>query len=138
MECKKRNKITKIAEISDINFLKNKMTKEEKINYYDSILKYIEDNFTSIYYDTSYLDNNNDENIEIENITIILTTSQNQKNNINNNIINIDLGECEDSLRRTYNLSSDEILYIKMIEVSQEGMRIPKVEYDIYAKLKQE
>ena len=71
----------------------------------------------------------------MEKMKVILTTTRNQKNNINSNTTNIDLGECEKSLRKTYNLSNDEIIYIKMLEVSQEGMRIPKVEYDIYAKL---
>ena len=135
IECKKRNKITKIKEILDLNFLNNKIAKEEKIKHYDSVLKDIEENYISKYYDTSYLVKYSEEIIEIENFSVILTTTLNQKNNINSNITNIDLGECEDLLRRTYNLSSNEILYIKMVEVSQEGMRIPKVEYDIYAKL---
>ena len=47
----------------------------------------------------------------------------------------IDLGECEKSLRQSYNLSDNETVYIKMFEISQEGMRIPKIEYDIYSKL---
>ena len=47
----------------------------------------------------------------------------------------IDLGECENSLRQSYNLSDNETVYIKMFEISQEGMRIPKIEYDIYSKL---
>ena len=48
---------------------------------------------------------------------------------------NIDLGECEKSLRQSYNLSDNETLYIKMLEIYQEGMKIPKIEYDIYSKL---
>ena len=71
----------------------------------------------------------------MDKMKVILTTSENQKNNTNNNMTNIDLGDCEKSLRRTYNLSENETLYIKMLEISQEQMRIPKVEYDIYAKL---
>ena len=47
---------------------------------------------------------------------------------------NIDLGDCENSLRQNYNLSNNETLYIKMLEVKQKGMRIPKIEYDIYTK----
>ena len=48
---------------------------------------------------------------------------------VNNENTNIDLGDCEQSLRQTYNLSDNETLFIKMLEVSQEEMRIPKVEY---------
>ena len=51
---------------------------------------------------------------------------------------NMDLGDCEKSLRQSYNLSDNETVYIKMLEVSQEGMRIPKIEYDIFAKLNEE
>ena len=54
---------------------------------------------------------------------------------VDNNMTNIDLGECENSLKRTYNLSNDDSIYIKMLEISQEDMRIPKIEYDIYANL---
>ena len=66
---------------------------------------------------------------------ITLTTTRNQKDNINNNMTNIDLGDCETLLKQFYNLTNNETIYIKMLEVSQEEMRIPKVEYDIYAKL---
>ena len=95
----------------------------------------IEDVYTSKNYNTSDLDNGKDEILEIEKMKVILTTTKNQKDNINNNNTNIDLGECEQSLRQTYNLTDDEILYIKMLEISQEGMKIPKIEYDVYAKL---
>ena len=134
-ECKKNNKITNIEGILKVNCSNSSKTKEEEIKYYDTILKDIEDIYTSKNYDTSDIDNGKDEIIETEKMKIILTTSENQKNNINNNMTNIDLGDCEKSLRRTYNLSDDEKIYIKMLEVSQEEMRIPKIEYDIYSKL---
>ena len=73
--------------------------------------------------------------MEFGKLKVTLTTTQNQKNNINNDMTTIDLGECENSLRQTYNLSENEKLYIKMLEVSQEEMKIPKIEYDIYAKI---
>ena len=66
---------------------------------------------------------------------ITFTNIENQKNNINSNMTTIDLGDCETSLRQSYDLSNNETLYIKMLEISQEEMRIPKVEYDVYAKI---
>ena len=66
---------------------------------------------------------------------VSLTTSDRQKNNINSNMTTIDLEECEYSLRKFYNIFNDIKIYIKMLEISQEGMRIPKIEYDIYSKL---
>ena len=68
-------------------------------------------------------------------IKVILTTTGNQKKNIYSDTTNIDLGECENSLSQYYNLSDNTTLYIKMLEITQEEMRIPKLEYDVYAKL---
>ena len=130
-ECKLVNKINNVIQ----DLINNEQTKKDEINYYGTVLKNIEDIYTSKKYNTSYLDEGNDEIIEMEKMKVILTTLQNQKNNINSDTINIDLGECENSLRRTYNLSNDQNFYIKMLEISQEGMKIPKVEYDVYAKL---
>ena len=68
-------------------------------------------------------------------MTVTFTTTQNQKNNLNNNMTSIDLGECGILLRNYYNLTNNETLYMKKLEVIQEGMKIPKLEYDIYCKL---
>ena len=47
----------------------------------------------------------------------------------------IDLGECEILLRGEYNLTNNETLYIKKLDIIQEEMKILKVEYNVYAKL---
>ena len=133
MECKKSNEKKSLISYL-INDLDNKKTKEEEINAYDNILKNIEVIYTKGY-DTTYIDNGNDEIIDIEKMKVILTTSDRQKNNINSNMTTIDLEECEYSLRKFYNIFNDIKIYIKMLEISQEGMRIPKIEYDIYSKL---
>ena len=64
-----------------------------------------------------------------------MSTTDNQKNNKNSNVTSLNLGNCEILLRNTYNLSQNETLYVKKIDIKQEGMKIPKVEYDIYCKL---
>ena len=99
------------------------------------MLQNIEEGFTSEDYDTSNLENGEDDVFEDEKMTVTLTTTQNQKNNTNNNMTIIDLGECEGLLRKEYNISDNELLYMKKIDVIQEGMKIPKVEYDVYSKL---
>ena len=112
-----------------------KMSKEEEIKCYDNILKNVEEGFTSENYDTKNLDKGEDEVIKTEKMTITFTTSQNQRNNINNNMSTIDLGECETLLRNYYNMSNNETLYMKKIDIVQEGMKATKVEYDVYSKL---
>ena len=114
---------------------KTEKTKDEEIKYYDNILKIIENEFTSENYDTFNLEHGQDDIIKTEKMIITLTTTENQKNNINNNMTRIDLGECETLLRNFYNISINETLYIKKIDIIQEGMKALKVEYDIYAKL---
>ena len=67
---------------------------------------------------------------------ITLATADNQKNkNKNNNMANINLGDCENILRDIYNISNDKKLYMKKIEIQQEGMKIPRVEFDVYCNL---
>ena len=133
-ECKISNE-NKIKEV--IKNLNNEINKEDEINFYNTILKNVEDIFASKDYVTSKLDNGNDEILEIDKLKIRFTTTENQKNNINSDMITIDIGECESSIRQVYNLSN-KTLYIKMLEIKQEGMKIPKIEYDIYSKLNNE
>ena len=110
------------------------MSKEQEIGYYDNIIQTIEEFYIGNY-DISKLEKGEDEMIKAEKITVTLTTSQNQINNINNNMTSIDLGECETLLRNYYNLTNNETLYMKKMDIYQEGLNIPKVEYDVYCRL---
>ena len=65
-------------------------SKDEEIIYYDNIIKIIEDEFISDNYNTSKIDNGQDEIIKTEKIITTLTTSENQRNNKNNNMTRID------------------------------------------------
>ena len=47
----------------------------------------------------------------------------------------IDLGDCETLLRDFYHIPDNEPLYLKKIDIIQDGMKTLKVEYDIYARL---
>ena len=109
-------------------------TEKNDTEYYDGILDLIENRFTENY-DTRKIDNGEDEIIKTDKMVVTLTTVENQKNKVNQNITTIDLGECESLLRNYYNISSNVTLYMKKIEVVQEGMKIPKIEYDVYCKL---
>ena len=135
MECIKYDIKTIIDNLLNYerNETENIMEKETK--YYDNILKNIENEFTSDNYDTFNLDKGDTDIIYIEKLIITLTEYENQWNNRNNNMTKIDLGECETSLRNYYNISRNESIYIKKIDIIQEEMKTLKVEYDAYAKL---
>ena len=127
--------------IQDILNKKNRTTKnetrekEDEINNYNSILQNIEEILLSGSFNTSKIDNGNDEIIKTEKMIITFTSINNQKMNKNQNITSIDFGPCETILRNNYSKSSNNDLYIKMVEVTQEGMKIPKIEYDVYSKI---
>ena len=91
----------------------NKKGKEEEIKYYDEIIENIESILTSPNFDTLNIEKGEDQVIQTEKMTITLTTTQNQKNNKNNNITMIDLGECENLIRKFYNLSLNDTLFLK-------------------------
>ena len=52
----------------------------------------------------SNIDNGHDEVIITDKVSVTLTTSENQKNNVNTNMTRIDLGECETLLRNYYKI----------------------------------
>ena len=50
----------------------------------------------------------------------------------NGNVTAITLGDCERLLKKVYNISDNEALFMKKIDVIEEGMMIPKIEFDVY------
>ena len=119
------------------NDTSEEIAKEEEINYYNEIITNVESILTDKNFDTTNLDNGEEQVIKTEKMTITLTTTQNKINKTidDNNMTVLDLGECEKDLRNFYNISDDVLLYMKMIDVSQKGMKISKIDYDIYCKL---
>ena len=71
-------------------------------------------------------------------IYTISTTTSNQKNNIiKKDISAVNLGNCINKLKDKYNISKDEEenLYILKIDIPLEGIKIPKIEYEVYYPL---
>ena len=64
--------------------------------------------------------------------TYTFTTSENQNNNENNNITTIKLGDCENKLRFYYDIPEQIPLLIFKIDVYEEGLKFPKIEYEVY------
>ena len=80
----KYNKIKNIIDniIKDGKNETKEKTKEEEIEYYNKILKIIEELFTSENYDTTGLDNDKDEIIETEKMAVTLSKKNKQKKKI--------------------------------------------------------
>ena len=102
--------------------ISSKLSKEEQILYYNEILSNIESVITSNNFDTFLLDNGEDKLISMDKMLITLTTTSNINTNLNNNITLVHLAECEKALRNYYNISEKENLYLKKIDIIQQGM----------------
>jgi hypothetical protein len=77
--------------------------------------------------------NNEREDLIIDNNDIkyeIITINSN--NNENKNISIINLGDCEKKIKNSNNISENESLIIFKIDVYEEGLLIPMVDYEIY------
>ena len=129
-----KENIIKVEKIEKNETTMNEQKKEE-IQYYDTIINGVEEIFTSDNYDTSKIDKGEHEIINIDKITIVFKTTEKSINNTNDNLTKIDLEECETLLRNCYNISKNELIYLKQTEIEQEGMQIKKIECDIYSKL---
>ena len=100
-----------------------------------SLIKNLEMYFTSKFFDHTKIEQGEEEIYQDETFAITFTSVDNQKNNINNNMTRINLTQCEIELRKYNNISDDNILYMKKIDINITGMRIPKVLFDIYYKI---
>ena len=124
-----------IEDILNSETNKTKEDIEEEINNYNKILEKIEEIFTSDNYDLTNIEKGEDQVINADKIIFTFTTIENQKNNLNNNMTTINIGDCEQLLRQHYNLLNNETLYMKKMDIIQDGMNAKKIEFDIYSKL---
>ena len=113
--CKGRNN-SKIIKINIINNIRNDIVKGKL----DTLL--------------SKIKNDTKEDIEIfeEDITYQITSSYNQNNKKYENISIITFTKCEKKLRSYYDIKDNETLIIFKIDVYEEGLLMPIVEYEIY------
>ena len=83
----------------------------------------------------SYLEKEKYLMIEEEGTKFIITSYNYQLNNLEDiNMTNIDLDKCEAELRNSYGIMGD--IYILKIDKELEGLKVPKIEYELYALLK--
>ena len=80
--------------------------------------------------DTTDIKKGNDITMNTGTVNYTITTTSNQKNNKNNNVSTINLGECENKLKEKYNISKNDTLYILKVDVLIDSIK--KVEYDAY------
>ena len=124
----------------DINDEENKKSNEISINSdsytiidnKDDFLKYII-NLISNKFNTTNVDNGIDEVYNQSNVIYTITSTKNQRNNINNeNTTSIDLFNCEYKLKEEYKISQNSSLYVLKVDAFLKESKIPKIEYEVF------
>ena len=106
--------------------------KEFKISTVQNIIM-TEVNLTKLN-DNDIIINNNNNNEKII-YTITSTSNQENHNKKKNNKTSIHLGDCENKLKEHYNISKNDNLFILKIDAYLDGMKMPKIEYEVYYPL---
>ena len=120
--------------IENICILNNKNT-EKNEELQQELVNNIQENIMSGEMDISNITSGEDIVREEKGISFTVTTTENQKTNENNNVTTINLGGCENKIKEHYKIPKNETLYIFKIDAIQEGMKIPKIEYEVYYPL---
>ena len=68
--------------------------------------------------------------LNIDKVNYFITTTSNQKNKEKNNTLNINFGDCENLLKEKYNISTNDSLYILIVDILVDNIR--KIEYELY------
>ena len=114
------------TEFNSHNYIELETETELNISFIEKFIKEI---------NISEIDSGNIETFEKNNILFLLTSTYNQNLEQYQNNITIDLKECDYKLKNYYNISYNNSLYILLYIVEEKGMKIPKVEYEIYYPL---
>ena len=113
----------------------NYINEEEGTTAQDVAINNIRDDLTNNF-DASDIDEEGDIVIEEKGIKLTITSTENQKNSENDKTsTSINLGDCETKLKEHYDIPLNKSLYILKLDVYQEGMKIPKIEYEVYYNL---
>ena len=104
--------------------------KEAQNKAVDKVKEELTNNFN-----TSGVDKGENVVIEQKDSTITISTTDNQKNEKSLNKTTINLGDCEDKIKEEYGIPKSKSLYILKIDVKQKGLKIPKIEYEVYYPL---
>ena len=128
----KSNEMNQIENIQTI-LIENKSTViQNKSEYVENIKQSLINKLNTL--SNSSFSEDIENNLENQ-ILITLTTTSLQKENQDKNKTTIDLKECENKLKDFYKIPENESLYIIKIDINEEGMKIPIIEYEVYYPL---
>ena len=123
--------ISELANIKRINYIDeaNQIISNSKDN--NELITNL-NKFISNSINIDYIDENDELIIPKNEMVITFTSTEIQKNNENSNYTTINLGECENILKKYYNISEESKLYILKIDKEQKGKNYPQIEYQVF------
>ena len=127
----KYNNISEFKKIKDYNYIeeiKNSIYNSQNNIELISILNKILKNNTCI----NYIDEKNEIIIPKDEMTIAFTSTYFQKTNDNKNATTINLGKCEEKLKKIYNISEENNLYLLKIDKEKKGKNYTLIEYEVF------
>ena len=132
LKCKDNYPFEKI--FSDYKNCYNESFNQTKKNEIEQIIKNFQFDLINDF-NSSLFDKKINLEMEEKNISIVLTYVYNEKSKERKNETSINLAGCEYKLKEAYPIKNDSLLYILKIEVNETGMKIPKIEYEVYDPL---
>ena len=134
---KESNKNDENTQFNSENFFKeSQQTKNEELSNKDEVINSLKDDIINGKLNTllSDLINGTKQDLiaEYKDITYQITTSANLNNGSYNNISTINLGKCEEKLKKVYNIDPKLSLIILKIDYKMEGLLIPVIGYEVY------
>ena len=113
-----------------LNEILNEKKNNDK-NFIENIQKIFSDGSINNILD-NILDVDKDITISNNETIIQITSTDNQRNSKNHNISTINLGICEETLKKVYKIDQNKSLLILKIDTFIAGSKIPVIEYEVY------
>ena len=132
LKCKDNYPFEKI--FSDYKNCYNESFNQTKKNKIEQIIKNFQFDLINDF-NSSLFDKKINLEMKEKNISIVLTSVYNEKSKERKNETSINLAGCEYKFKEAYPIKNDSLLYILKIEVNETGMKIPKIEYEVYDPL---
>ena len=124
-----------LKECNSLDIFNNICTINSKYDkIYDELIDRIKKDLSNGVFDSLLFNLTNEDKKELifnkSNIIFQITTSDNKANNLYENISTLLLGDCENILKRNYNINQSLLIF--KIDYFQQGSLIPIVNYEVY------
>jgi hypothetical protein len=132
IKCESYELLYNLCENNNNNNINNWNNRQNKNQLTKKIKKEIQEGLIDLLF-SNVIDKEKKDIIINENgIIYQITSTENQKNNENNNISTIKLGACENTLRQIYGIEGNQSIYMLKVDYFREDLLIPIIGYELF------